>query len=452
MRADDTINRISRAPAFVAFLIAGAAAFTAASRFRAAQTAPPAAPPRESRGQSAAEMPREILELAERFGPSATAEDAPLMRLSDFRGLAMARFLGDLLSHPDAEIRMEAARVLGVLRYPSSAHGLAALLFDANEDVRLAACAALHNLPAGAVLPELHAVLKDFENNLDAAVSAARLFGKFADKDAAAAVAPWLASENDSLRKEAIAALGFIGADRLCGGLSGLFDCSSEDVRLAAAAIADPRMPEALDMLLKFTKSPSAAMRREVAAALGAFSASRVPEALIELARDRDASVRQKALWSFIKAGGSASAREIVPMLGDGDAEVANVAFLALSAHGDATIVPLVEDYARNADAEVRIRAADLLGAIGAAESVPPLEKMLSDESPAVRCRALAAIAAAGRASAASSVTGLLSSGGAEIRAQAAETLGRIRAKDAAPRLAALLRDLDAPVRSAATG
>ncbi|TET32565.1 MAG: HEAT repeat domain-containing protein [Planctomycetota bacterium] len=397
------------------------------------------------------ETPPEILELMQAFGPDAKGEGAPLHLLSNYRGPDMIRFLIKLLDHPDLEIKSEAARILGVLRPPSAAAPLVALLLDDEEDVRLPAAASLSRLPSKAVLPELRSVLDGFDNNFEAAQLAARLFGRLKDRDSVEALIKWLESPDKYLRREAVASLSGIGLTEIPQKLIALLDSESEETRITvASAIGHLHLPKSYELMLKLGGSSTAAVRREVATILGDYSEPGVVDALFKLTHDPDSSVREKALWSLIKQHDKSIALKLVPLIVDKDEQIANVASWTIGGIGNIEVIPLLRPLAGHKDVNVRIRVADILGSLSANECLPLLLQLLNDNNVEVNAKALGAIGIIGNKSVIESVYPFIRDDDAYVRRQAVAALGRMRLKESAHKIVPLLKDPDTEVQAEA--
>lgn len=209
-----------------------------------------------------------------------------------------------------------------------------------------------------------------------------------------------------------------------------------------------------------------AVVRRDVAAALGAFgreSRPALPSMLRRLPEEIDPEVRKALLNTLVNLVGPDDGSAAAPLraaLGDKDSETALLAALALGNIGGnraAPAVPLLRTALADPTVTVRRQAAGALTNIGpdAAPAVADLCRALTDDDPQVQSRSALALGAIGPAAkaAAPHLIRALRSRVVEVRLYAIEALARIESglDQAVSELARILReDPDVAVRQRA--
>jgi HEAT repeat protein len=297
---------------------------------------------------------------------------------------------------------------------------------------------------------------------------------------------------NEHVRAVSAVALGHLNAREALPALAGLSEDPSDHVRLALAESYSPYvaaarrvdklpgarpvsrrrrwfrrsatarhapfdpMPGLVSGLQTLLGDPSAAVRTQAAAALGAAGESAAPAVpdLISRLRDADESVRCEAAQSLGKvgAGGDDALRALATLLDDPSAAVRAAAARGLGAMGEAlrpaipNLVPLLQD----PDETVRAAAADALSVAGPLdeEATASLVGGLASPDNVVRAQAAEALGAvdAPAEEAAEALAAVLRDDNDVVRQKAAEALGKIgeaAADVAVPRLVKALRDPD---------
>lgn len=299
--------------------------------------------------------------------------------------------LAALLADADAEVRAQAAKVIGDAAYKPAADALAKLLGDASERVRFHAAIALSKVGGASATPAVVAMLEK-SNGAD-------LF----------------------LRHAGITALvGISAAD--VQPLAKLSASASEEVRLAAV-VALRRLGKA--EVAVFLKDASPLVVAEAARAI--HDDYSIPEALPALAalldhtQSKDEVVLRRAISANLRVGGADGARRLAAFAANAAAPVAlrTEALVTLATWTKPDVLDRVEGRSRpleprdaalvhaaldasapalfaDAAPEVRAAACDLVGRVGYAKAgAQLLAAVASEQEPsAVRRAALSALAA----------------------------------------------------------
>lgn len=286
-----------------------------------------------------------------------------------------------LLVAPDPQVRLTAARALGLLRDPSAAAPLRKALDDPDENVRVHAIEALGFLADVAAVPLLVNRLAR-ESPLERFAVASAL-GVIGDPRAVPALLALL--DDDFARSAAVEALARIPDDRSVSPLvSRLVDAEPADVvELVGALVA---LQERYLAVFGESENVAEIVRRQASPELG--------PRLLHLLRDQP-SPALLAVVGWLRPPGAAAA--VVRFLGRTE-EGWKVAE-ALGRFGPEAVTLAIEALADD-EPNVRRAACDLLGRLGSRRASPALIGRLDDPEPMVRARAAVALARVGDASA----------------------------------------------------
>jgi HEAT repeat protein len=281
----------------------------------------------------------------------------------------------------DAEVRQEAANVLGKIGDPASVPVLVELLKDTDAPVRGMAAGALARIG---------------EPSVD----------------------PLVASLNDpAVQPLAVAALTRIGVpavDPIIGILN------REKLLPSLAAILKDIGEPAVNPLLAAMKHENAAIRNGAAYALGITGDPRAVDTLLAARSDSNAQVRQTSAEALAGIGSPAIA-PIINALSDKKTE--DIAVYALVEIGKPAVRPLIEALDSD-DPHVRSVAIGILGEIGDSEAVVPITGLLDDPDQSVRLGAASALGRFGDDRAVMSLVSLLKD--ESTAAEAADSLAKI--------------------------
>ena len=208
---------------------------------------------------------RSIAPLAELLNdPSTEVKRSALDALSHFEDTALpGAAILRLLSDPDADVRHNAAHLVGRLRDKSAVGALAKLVGDPSSDVRQAAIQAI---------------------------------GELGDPAAAVAVEPGLSDTDADVREQAINAIEELKAPMAEATLLRLMRDRDADVRQQAAHMAGNRsVVGAIPTLRRMLEDPNADVRESAVDALGNIPDSAAYDALRAALTSNDAKVRRSA-------------------------------------------------------------------------------------------------------------------------------------------------------------
>ncbi|MPW18013.1 HEAT repeat domain-containing protein [Paraburkholderia sp. CNPSo 3157] len=267
-----------------------------------------------------------------------------LIELADLEDPDALQPIVAALKHDDsADVRSEAARVLGAWEEPAIVEALCHALIDADREVREAAASslsALKDVASGAVLC---AWIDRPEPFVKAAVLRALRELRVADAFAPAlrALAPLAdiaARDPDAeIRRAAIGALGFAQAD-------------------------DSVMPVAL---LQALHDPVWQVREEAATTLGKLRAQSARDALIAALDDDYWQVRLRAARALGQLGDRVAARQLVSLLSHTISNLRKEAALALGELRDPSTAAALREASGDADPDVRKAARIALQQLG---------------------------------------------------------------------------------------
>lgn len=323
---------------------------------------------------------------------AALAQDKPqLARIHGIWGIGQlarqddtqAQPLLPLLTDEDAEIRAQAAKLLGDLAYTAATDALLPMLQDQSARVQFFAAQALGRLGASAATPALIAMLeanneKDVYLRQGGAIALARI----GDEAALSALA---SHKSEAVRVAAVVALGRMKSPALAQFLS---DTSEFVATNAARAISDdefvkPAMGALAKMLEqnRFTNEPL--LRRAVNANLYEGSkAESMRLASFALRKNIDGVLRAEAIQTL---GVWAESSIFDRVTGMHRGAVTNSADDARTA-----LTPIYQQLLTDNEAAVREATVLALGDLNVVDTLPTLAQTLrNDKAPAVRIAAL---------------------------------------------------------------
>ncbi|HKX13374.1 MAG TPA: HEAT repeat domain-containing protein, partial [bacterium] len=335
----------------------------------------------------------------------------------------------EYLKHPDAEVRINAAKSLGGFKSSEGIEPLKRLLKDPEVHVRLAAADALINLGATDILRDPH-LLAGFrplvkEDNLFLVMTTLKVLLRTNPREGL-----WLLQlPEDSLqprfRATVVTILGEMGFTDAVEALEPLLAHTNDKVAVSAAvALAQFGLEEGWAHLRGALRSPNLDLR------------SRAMEALVKLGRPEEALEVVETLLqfggdTFFSAahlieicGAKETAKALIPLLSQGERETRWKSAEVLGKLGITDAIPALTALLADSDSDVREMAAQALGRLGAVEVIPLLRSMAKDPHPPTRLRALDALVELGVQEALPEIKTLLTD--PEIWIDAAETLDRL--------------------------
>lgn len=167
---------------------------------------------------------------------------------------------------------------------------------------------------------------------------------------------------------------------------------------------------------------------------------------LVRQLADKDAAVREKAVWALGDTMSADAVEALSKSLSDVEWRVRMASALGLGKIGERKAAPLLVIAAGDAEPAVRIAAVQALGYIGDPETVEPLIKMLSNEgSP--RPSVVWALGEIRDIRAVEPLVKMLGDRDPSVRSGAAEALGKIKDQRGVEPLVKALRDRKEDVR-----
>lgn len=361
--------------------------------------------------------------------------------------------LSDALQDTDTDIRIDAAKVLGMIAVQNQKSGscapavepLIAALQDGEKSVRIAVINTLGSVADKRAVDPLITALKDKDEQIRAA--AAEALGKIAaqlvDVTLRTRVVNSLTTalkDNQSLvRAESAKALGIIADTRAVEPLIIAFKDDDKFVRLESArslgSIGDKRSVEFLIFMLK---DPEGSVRYSAVEALGKINDTRAVKPLLLTLKSIDKKIRRataQALGNICvyledHALCTRSIDALIVALKEEDAGVRRVIENALEKIIDAhELEPLVIQLIlalKDEIADVRAGSAWALGDIADPRAVEPLLDALQDESKDVRLASAWALGNIADPSAVKPLLPFLQEPDISIRCVAVEALGKI--------------------------
>lgn len=337
----------------------------------------------------------------------------------------------ELLSGPNADLRMQAALALGEQRDERAVAALVNALNDDNTNVRYHVIEALGKLAAVAAIDKLAeiAASKDFFLSY-AALDALTKIGH-------GGVVPRVVAllEDELLREPALNLLGQLGDESVVPSLTALLNTPNAPTDAIADTLA------------------TLSDRYQEQFGEGSYIA--------DLARNEIAPVGIQNLLDALETPGKENLRSIALVLGwlrrpgvdqaltrlMGRDDLRNEIIDALVQHGSTTLALLIEQL-KAEDLEVRRSAVVALGRIGDARATGPLLDVLQEKSLALETSN--ALAQIGDARAVDGLLGLIGNDDASIRQAAVNALNSLAPSSLSKRMIPLLHDPDPNVRESA--
>ncbi|WGS51673.1 HEAT repeat domain-containing protein [Paraburkholderia sp. D15] len=294
-----------------------------------------------------------------------------LLELADLEDPETLPLIAHALAHDaSAEVRREAARVLGSWEEPWIADALCHALLDTDDDVRAAAAHSLSALKDAACAP----VLRRWADHAEPFVQAAVLRGlrELRHADALEPALHALDHQDDSVRTEAVVLLGWLKDPRALGPLARLVTSDvNADIRRAAvgalgfasasasaSASTSTSSPESdtptIAALLHALHDPVWQVREEAATTLGKLRALTALDALIAALDDDWWQVRLRATRALGVLGERRAALPIAALLTNAISNLRKEAALALGELRDPATLDALNHALNDADPDVR--------------------------------------------------------------------------------------------------
>ncbi len=369
----------------------------------------------------------------------------------------------DLLKHPNADLRMQAALALGEQRDARAASALIDVLKDDDTNVRYHAIEALGKLKAVDAVDALAEIAEASDFFLGfAAVEALTQIGDLH-------IAPRMVRllEDELLRDPTIILLGQLGDDSVVAPLTALLNSpTSASTHLLARALArlsdryeeqfgEGRYiaeltsreisPTGVQNLIDEFESSGKEDLRSIALVLGWLKGGGIDRALTRLMGRAD--LRGEIIEALVRHG-SATVELLISQLTAQDLEVRRAAAVALGRIGNSSATAALINALT--DKPVAVEAANALGQIGDPAAVDGLLNLIGDEDASVRQAAVSALNSILPPSMSERIIPRLHDPDPNVRESAVKIAGYFGYRDAAGALIELSRDEDERVRIAA--
>lgn len=359
------------------------------------------------------------------------------------------------LKEDSAELRYWAVRALERFDRPVVVPLLVELLADESPDVQLAAAEALGRYPLGPeLIPGVMGMLGTESWRVRQALAAAASAQKGWK---AAALAPWLASEDEDVRFWTVKILGTMGDEGAIPLLMGVFEDPAWPIRKHAAeglaglgtralpalrealveragdanqrywltrALVGIRDVELVGLLVGFLEDADPGVRGNAVEALVALGDPAVPR-LIEQLRSVPSRPVREAISKVLVGMRTSRHSEIMELFDAADPDLVHWATWTMGQLGDLAVPALAERIDSGSERQ-RYQALKALAYVHHPRTVAICTRLLEDEFPSLRRVAIRTLGAMRIREAAPALLGLLAPGGEDMRIEILEALGRI--------------------------
>jgi HEAT repeat protein len=351
-----------------------------------------------------------------------------LLAISEIDVVApLIRFLDD----GDANLRIQAALILGERRDRRAIPALISHLKDSDLNVRFHAIEALGRLRATDACDELVSIAE--QRDFFLAFPAIQALTRLGTPGVAPRLVPLLADE--LLRAPVVEALGELGDDDVTPPLVRLLNTSGAPAEVVTDALSG--LFDRYESRYGAGDHIAALVRRSISAT----GTQQILDAVQRVGPDRLPGLAKVLGW----LGGEAAQRALTRLLGHGSVRAQVVEALVRNGTG---VVALLTEQLHAEDLETRQAAAVALGRIGDRRATPALVAALRDREVAVP--AAGALARIGDGDAFEALIGLLGDRDSAIRQAATAALNSIGHPDMPRRIVDLLDDDDPIVRESA--
>lgn len=335
------------------------------------------------------------------------------------------------LENEDANLRIQAALILGERRDPRAIGPLLARIEDSDVNVQFHAIEALGRLQAREAADALLAIAE--RGDFFLAFPAIQALSRVGHPSIAPRLVPLLA--DDLLRAPVVELLGELGDEDVIAPLVDLLNAAAAPAEVMAEALAG--LHDRYERYYAAGEHIAALVRRRITAA----GTQVILDAVHRVAADRLPALARVLGW----LEGEAVQRALTRLLGHGGLRAQVVE--ALVRHGSGVVALLLEQLGAE-DLEVRQAAAVALGRIGDPRATPALVRALAD--PEVAVPAAGALARIGDRTAFEGLLALLGDADPAVRQAAVAALNSIGHPDMPARVLPLLEDRDESIRESA--
>jgi HEAT repeat protein len=386
------------------------------------------------------------------------------LQLLTMTGVDVTTALVDLLRHPDADLRIQAALALGTQARPEAAAALLEALEDPDTNVRFHAIDALGKVAPAAAVEPLAAIAESGDFFL--AFPALDALARINDPSVAPRIVPLL--RDQLVGDQAAEALGQIGDEEVVAPLVAALerpDASASSIVDAIAAI-HRRYGEMfgggaqIEDVVRRSVSATAAKRLIDAAARASGVSLR--HFIVVLSWLRGAAVEgalthmlgtpavQHELVEAIVRFGAPMVDVLVEQLGRDDLDTRRAAVAALGHIGDTRAVPALIGLLDEGDRELLVPVAGALARLGDGRALEPLVQLLGDKDVSVRHAAIGALNSIGHPDMAARMRTLIGDPDPLVRESGVKIAGYFGYAPCADGLLERCRDAVEAVRAAA--
>jgi HEAT repeat protein len=387
------------------------------------------------------------------------------LQLLSATGVDLTSSLIDLLKHPDADLRIQAALALGTQPHPEAIDALLTALDDEDVNVRFHAIEALGSLSPPAAVERLAAIAESHDFFLafpaldalarirDAAVAprlvpllqdelvcdqAAEALGQIGDEDAVAPLAAALDRSHASPASviDALTTLHDRYSEMFNGGGQHIEDLVRTSISAAGAA-----------RVIKAAGRATGASLRRFVVCLGWLRGDEVERALAHMLGTSGA---QNELLEAIVRFGAPMVDRLIEQLRTGDVETQRAAVVALGRIGDARAVEPLVNLLDDDERELLVPATAALARLGDPRAFESLLRLLGDADVSVRQGAIGALNSIGHPAMGARVRTLLEEADPRVRESAVRIAGYFGYANCADAVLDRCRDTDETVRAAA--
>jgi HEAT repeat protein len=305
--------------------------------------------------------------------------------------------LAAFLTGTDADVAMAAARALGSIGTPAAAKALQSGLGKGTPAQQLAVCDSL--LRCAAVLPGGDAIaiydqLRDEPG--PAQIRAAALRGAILarQKDGLPLLVAALRGDDAALIRVAVRTSMEMPGEEVTKAIAAeVGPAAGDKQRLLIGTLGSRGDAAAVPALLAVAKEGAAGVRQEAIGSLAQIGSASVLPAFVELAVGSDAEVARAARAALAGFSGGEADAAITGMLASADPKTQIVAIDLISQRRMSGAIPVLLRSAENSDPAVSIASLKTLGELAGVEEVPALLKILmTAKAPAAAESALTAV------------------------------------------------------------
>jgi len=386
------------------------------------------------------------------------------LQLLAMTGVDVTMALADLLRHPDADLRIQAALALGSQTRPEAVDALLEALNDSDANVRFHAIESLGKLTPSAAVEPLAAIAESKDFFL--AFPALEALSRIHDPAVAPRLVPLL--DDELVGDQAAEALGQIGDEDAVAPLAAALerpDASAASIVFALATIHRHYRDlfgngAQIEDQLQRTISPNGAQRiidaaaRESGAALRHFVTVlgwlRSPGVARALTLMLGTPAVQHELVAAIVRFGPSIVDLVVEQLGREELETRRAAVIALGHIGDVRATPALVALLEEGDRELLVPVAGALARLGDRRAFDPLVRLLGDEDVKVRHAVIGALNSIGHPEMAARMEELVDNPDPLVRESAVKIAGYFGYPPCADGLIERCTDGEEAVRAAA--